>query len=65
VRVTIRHPDEKDDWAGTGRYVGFRAYRNEDSAHLLMGADLPIRSAASDDAILSAVVGLLSLINKA
>jgi hypothetical protein len=66
VRVTIRHPDKAQDWARTGRYVGFRAHRDgTGTGQLMMGADLPIRSNASDEAILNAVAGLLSLINEA
>ena len=66
VRVTIRRPDKERDWAGTGRYIGFRAHRDgEGGGSLMMGADLPLRSDASDEAILNAVGGLLALISEA
>jgi hypothetical protein len=65
VRVTVRHPERDKDWAGTGRYLGSRAHRDgEGGGGLMMGADLPIRSGASDRAILTAVGSLLTLLNE-
>lgn len=64
VRVTVRRPEKEKDWAGTGRYLGFRAHQDgEGEGRLMMRADLPIGSDASDEAILNTVGGLLTLLN--
>jgi len=62
VRITLRRPEPDKDWAGTGRYLGFRSIQASGSG-LNMGADLPIRSTASDDAILTAAASVLALVN--
>lgn len=62
VRITLRRPSSERDWAGTGRYLGFRASRGEGGG-LNMGADLPIRSELPDETLLEAVGALLAIIN--
>jgi hypothetical protein len=46
VRVTVVSREGESDWAGTGRYLSIRAYR--DSGQLMMGPDIPINSEITD-----------------
>ena len=62
VRVTVRRPSPDKDWAGTGRYLGFRASKGEGGG-LMMGSDLPIRSTLPDEDILDKVGDILVMIN--
>ena len=63
VRVTVRRPENENDWAQTGRYLGFRSLQKGIGPGFNMGADLPIRSTAPDEVILAEVAELLARIN--
>jgi hypothetical protein len=49
VRVTVVHRQGDKDWAGTGRYLSIRAYRDSSNTSLYMGPDIPIHNPALPD----------------
>jgi hypothetical protein len=49
VRVNVVRREGDKDWAGCGRYLSIRAYR--DNGQLLMGPDIPVTNGMTNDQI--------------